>query len=295
MESGGQVPAILLTGATSGIGRAAALGLAARGVDLVLPVRDRTRGAEVAALARQAGAASVDVVECDLSMMSSVRTAAAEVKSRHGRLDVLINDAAVFLGARHVTPEGHEVMVATNYLGPFLLTNLLLDRLVAAAPSRVINVTAPATTAPDLDDLDSEREFNPVTAFGRSTAAKLLFTYALARRAEPQGVSVFACHPGVTRTPLMKEAPAAMRLFGAVLSLTARTPERAAEGLIDLAVSPTLEGLSGHLVHDGKAMRSPFIDDWDAQEGLWIASEELTGIAQRARSGAAASVAPHSR
>ena len=276
MESAVEVPTILLTGATSGIGRATALGLAARGVDLVLPVRDRTRGEEVATLARQAGATSVEVVDCDMSLMSSVRAAAAEFKRRHSRLDVLINDAAVFLGDRNVTSEGHERMFATNYLGPFLLTNLLLDELVAAAPSRVINVTAPATTAPDLDDLDSERQFKPATAFGRSTAAKLLFTYALARRLEPRGVSVFACHPGVTRTPLMKEAPTAMRLFGAVLSLTARTPERAAEGLIDLALSPGLEGLSGHLVHDGEAMRSPFIDDRDAQERLWSASEKLT-------------------
>jgi retinol dehydrogenase 14 len=280
MESEGRVPTILITGATSGIGRATALGLAVRGVDLVLPVRDRSRGEAVAALARQAGAASAEVVDCDLSLMSSVRTAAGFTR-RHGRLDVLINDAAVFLGDRNVTSEGHERMFATNYLGPFLLTNLLLDQLVADAPSRVINVTAPATTAPDLDDLDSERQFKPVTAFGRSTAAKLLFTYALARRLEPRGVSVFACHPGVTRTPLMKQAPTAMRLLGAVLNIAARTPERAAQGLIDLALSPALEGLSGHLVHDGRAMRSPFIDDRDAQERLWRASEELTGSPRR--------------
>jgi len=275
----GDVPTILMSGATSGIGRSTALGLATRGVNLVLPVRDATRGEEVAALAREAGAANVEIIDCDLSLMSSVRAAVAEVKRRHSRLDVLINDAAVFLGDRKVTSEGHERMFATNYLGPFLLTNLLLDQLVAAAPSRVINVTAPATTAPDLDDLDSERQFKPAMAFGRSTAAKLLFTYALARRAEPRGVSVFACHPGVTRTPLMREAPPAMRMFGAVLNIAARTPERAAVGVIDLALAPGLEGLSGHLVHDGEAMRSPFIDDEDMQERLWSASERLTGIA----------------
>jgi len=285
MDSGGKAPTILVTGATSGIGRAAALGLAARGVDLVLPVRDRSRGEEVAVLARQAGAASVEVIDCDMSLMSSVSAAAAEFKRRRTRLDVLINDAAVFLGGRNVTSEGHERMFATNYLGPFLLTNLLLDELVAAAPSRVINVTAPATTAPDLDDLDSERQFKPVTAFGRSTAAKLLFTYALARRLEPQGVSVFACHPGVTRTPLMREAPTAMRVFGAVLNIAARTPERAAQGLIDLALSPGLEPLSGSLVHDGRTIRSPFIDDRDMQERLWTASERLTGIASHGLSG----------
>ena len=103
-------------------------------------------------------------------------------------------------------------MLATNYLGPFLLTNLLLDRLAAAAPSRVVNVTAPATTAPDPDDLDGERHFSPVRAFGRSKAADLMFTYALARRAQTLGISVCACHPGVTRTPLMKDAPPLMKV-----------------------------------------------------------------------------------
>lgn len=279
MESAGQVPIILVTGATSGIGRATTLGLAGHGVHLVLPVRDRSRGEEIAAIARQAGAASVEVIDCDLSLMSSVRAAATEFKQHHPRLDVLINDAAVFLDDRNVTSEGHERMFATNYLGPFLLTNLLLDELVAAAPSRVINVTAPATTAPDLGDLDCERRFKPVTAFGRSTAAKLFFTYALTRRLESRGVSVFASHPGVTRTPLLRKAPTAMRLLGAVLSVTARTPERAAEGVIHLALSPGLEGMSGRLVHDGKAIRAPFIDEQDMQERLWIASEKLTGIA----------------
>jgi len=271
--------AIVITGATSGIGRATALGLATRGPGLILLARHRARAEEVAALALRAGAAYAEVIDCDLSLMSSVREAAAEVKRRHDRLDVLINDAAVFLGIRSVTSEGRERMIATNYLGPFLLTNLLLDELVAGAPSRVINVTAPATTAPDPDDLDSEQgSFSPTRVFGRSTAAKLLFTYSLAERLQPGTVSVYACHPGITRTGLMKNAPAAMKLFGTILNLTARTPERAAEGIIELALSPGLEGLAGQLIHDGKPMKSPFIDDREAQERLWSASERLTGL-----------------
>lgn len=205
---------ILLTGATSGIGRAAAIGLAVRGSALVLPVRDRARGEQVAALARQAGARRVEIIDCDLSLMSSVREAAAEFKRRHDRLDVLINDAAVFLNSRSVTLEGHERMFATNYLGAFLLTNLLVDELAAAAPSRVINVTAPATTAPDPEDPESERGFRPALAFGRSAAAKLLFTYALSRRLQARGVSVNAYHPGVTRSGLMRDAPTMMKVWG---------------------------------------------------------------------------------
>ncbi len=279
MDGGTENRTILVTGATSGIGRATALGLAARGLELVLLVRDRTRGEQVAALAREAGAPSAEIIDCDLSLMSSVREAAAEFKSLRRRLDVLINDAAVFLSSRRITSEGHECMFATNYLGPFLLTNLLVDELAAAAPSRVINVTAPATTAPDTDDLDSERDFRAARAFGRSTAAKLLFTYALARRLQPRAVSVFAYHPGVTRTALMRDAPAGMKVIGAVLGVTARTPEHAAEGLIDLALSPGFESLSGQLIHDGKPIKAPFIDDRNAQEELWRATENLTGIA----------------
>lgn len=279
MEGAVEDTTVVITGATSGIGRATALGLAARGADLVLLVRHRARGEEVAALARRAGAAAAEVIDCDLSLMSSVREAAAEFNRRHDRLDVLINDAAIFLGSRSVTSEGHERMIATNYLGPFLLTNLLLDELEAAAPSRVINVTAPATTAPDPDDLDSERHFSPTRAFGRSTAAKLLFTYALSRRLQPGTVSVCAYHPGITRTALMKNAPIAMKLFGTILNLTARTPERAAEGLIDLALSLEFEGVTGRLIHDGKPIKAPFIDDREAQERLWTVSERLTGIA----------------
>ena len=113
---------ILISGVTSGIGRATALGLAARGSDLVLLARDRARAEDVATPARAAGAAGAEVLDCDLSLMASVREAVAEFKRRRDRLDVLINDAAVFLGSRDVTSEGHERMLATNYLGPFLLT-----------------------------------------------------------------------------------------------------------------------------------------------------------------------------
>jgi retinol dehydrogenase-14 len=269
---------ILISGATSGIGRATALGLAAHGPGLVLLARDHARGEDVATLARAAGATSAEVLDCDLSLMASVSEAVAEFKRRHDRLDVLINDAAVFLGRRDVTSEGRERMLATNYLGPFLLTNLLLDPIAAAAPSRVINVTAPATTAPDPDDLDGEHHFSPVRAFGRSKAADLMFTYALARRGQARGISVCAYHPGVTRTPLMKDAPPLMKGIGAVMSLTARTPEKAAKGLIDLALSPAFEGVTGRLLHDGETIKAPFIDDLEAQERMWSASERLVGI-----------------
>ena len=279
MTESAESAAILVTGATSGIGRAVTLGLAARGARLVLLARDPGRAEEVAVLARRAGAASVEVCACDLSLLSSVREAAAQIKTRHQRLKVLVNDAAVFLHDRQVTAEGHERMLATNYLGPFLLTNLLLDELVAGAPSRIINVSAPSTTAPDPDDLDGERRFSPTRAFGKTKAAELQFSYALSRRLRSRGVTVNAYHPGVTRTGLMRDAPTLIKLLSVALNLTARTPERAAQGLVELALSPAFEGVTGKLIHDGKPIKAPFVDKVEAQERLWSASEKLAGLA----------------
>ena len=255
-----------------GIGKATAVALARRGARLVLLARDRERAERTAAALRDSGAASVETVLCDLSLTDSVRAAAAELRRSHQRLDALINDAAVFLGHRELTAEGHERMFATNYLGPFLLTNLVADLLVAGAPSRVIMVTAPSTVAPDPEDLESSRRFRAVTAFGRTKAAELMFTYALARRLGGQGVTVNAYHPGVTRTELMRHAPAPIRALGIALSVTARTPERAAEGLVELALSPRFEHTTGRLIHDGKSIKAPFAEDVAAQEALWEAT-----------------------
>ena len=256
MEQARDDKTIVITGATSGIGRATAVALAAHHPRLVILARDRARGEEVAGQLVRNGADHADVVACDLSLMASVREAAAALHRRHDRIDVLINDASVFLPRRELTPEGHERMMATNHLGPFLLTNLLLGLLTAAAPSRVITVSAPSTVAPEPDDLDSAARFSAVRAFGRSKAAELLFTYALARRLRDRSVSVNAYHPGVTRTGLMANAPLPMKLVGVVLRVTAGTPEQAAAGLVDLALSPRFDDVTGQLVHDGKSIKA---------------------------------------
>src|SRR2546426_10012925 len=124
----------------------------------------------------------------DLSLLASVRGLAAEFVAKYSKLDVLINTAAVVMSSRRVTPEGFEQMFATNYLGPFLLTRLLIPYLEAARPSRIINVTAPSTTRPNLNDLQGERKFSSLGAFGASKAADLPFTYALARRLGGEGL-----------------------------------------------------------------------------------------------------------
>lgn len=270
----------LVTGASSGIGRATAVALAEIGSTVVLVCRDQARGR--AALAKVSSASedrSADLIVADLSSPASVRGLAAQFEAKHPRLDLLVNNAAVFRSKRVVTSDGLELMFATNYLAPFLLTRLLLPRLEAARPSRVVNVSAPSSIMPDFDDLQGERAFGSIGAFGASKAALLLFTYALARKLQGKGVTVNAYHPGLVRTNLVRGAPTAVRAITGVLNVfMGVSPKRASRGLVHLASSADFEGTTGALVHDGKKMNAPFGDDLEAQERLWRLSCELTGL-----------------
>jgi len=188
----------LVTGASSGIGKATATGLAKIGANLVMVSRDENRGkSALDEIRSQSGNESVDLISADLSSLAAVRKLATDFNSRYSKLDVLINVAGIYASKRVLTKEGLELMFATNYLGPFVLTRLVLPNLEAARPSRIINVTAPATTEPDFDDLQGERKFSSIRAFGSSKALDLVFTYALASRLEGRGVTVNAYHPGI--------------------------------------------------------------------------------------------------
>lgn len=266
----------LVTGTTTGLGRATAVGLAELGAMVVVAARDKTKGeAAVGEIKRASGNPNLELLVCDLSLQASIRAAAEEFQRRYERLNVLINNAAVFVGKRTLTRDGLELMFATNHLGPFLLTLLLLERLEAGAPARVINVSAPSTVKPDFDDLQGERKFSSTQAFGASKAGNLLFTYALARRLEGRGVSVNAYHPGIVRTGLMRQAPAPMRLFTGILNVFGQTPERAAEGLVQLASSSQFGDVTGQLIHNGQVRTGPFSADTAAQERLWSESARL--------------------
>jgi len=219
----------------------------------------------------------------DLSSLASVRGLAAEFNAKYQGLDVLVNNAATFRSKRIVTADGLELMFATNYLGPFLLSRLLIPRLEASKPSRIINVSAPSSMMPDLDDLQGGRKFAPIVAFGSSKAADLLFTYALARRLDGRGVTVNAYHPGLVRTKLVSGAPTAVRVISNVLNVfMGVSPKRASKGLVELASSPEFEGMTGALVRNGKRMRAPFSGDIDAQDKLWRSSCNLTGLPELA-------------
>ncbi len=265
----------LVTGASGGIGGATAAGLAEAGMSVIClsrtPLRDASRSA--------GGNGRLEFLHCDLSSPASVRAAAEEIRKRTDRLNLLVNAAAVLMDKRTVTPEGLELMFATNHLGPFLLTNLLLDRLEAGAPSRIITLTAPSTVKPDLGDLQGQRRFSAARAFGASKAENLLFTYVLARRGKARGITANACHPGVTWTSLTKHAPLMVRFLSrVVLRPFSRTPERAAEGVIALAVEDRFAAVTGELLHDGKIIKAPFQADIDLQERFWAESVRLSGL-----------------
>jgi retinol dehydrogenase-14 len=248
-------------------------------MDVVMVVRDKTRGKAIQdEITSKTNNQSVDLMIADLASLASVRNLVTDFGARYSRLDVLVNNAATFISNRIVTPDGFELMFATNYLGPFLLTRLLIPYLKAAEPSRIINVTAPSTTRPNLEDLQGERKFSSLDAFGASKAADLLFTYALARRLEGSGVTANAYHPGIVRTNLNRTAPGPVRFISGVINIfVGKAPAVAAEGLVQLATSPSFAQTSGRLVHGGHDISAPFIDDKDLQDRLWTASCALAG------------------
>jgi NAD(P)-dependent dehydrogenase (short-subunit alcohol dehydrogenase family) len=275
------VPFVLLTGATRGIGRAAALELARRGAEVALVGRDRARVEDTAREARAAGGgAAVHEHVADLERMDEVRRLAAEVLERHERIDVLANNAGAMFTARHVTADGYERTFALNHLAPFLLTELLLERLCASAPARIVTTASDAHTggALDFDDLQSERSFKPMGAYGTTKLCNILFTRELARRLEGTGVTATCFHPGLVRTGFGKTAVngALWRVALTVAAPFMRSPERGARSLVWLALSPEAAGLTGVYVQDEKVVTpSPAARDDTLAAGLWQRSEQL--------------------
>lgn len=272
----------LVTGATSGIGRATAAALARLGATVFLGARDHQKGEAVCAELRAAtGNAAVELLHVDLASRASVRAAAADLRRRTAALHVLVNNAGVHATRRVSTADGFESTVAVNHLGPFLLTNLLVPLLRASAPARVIVVTSwfERFGRIDFEDLNqaAARRFNPLRAYCQSKLANLLFTFELARRLEPSGVTANAVHPGLVATRLMRGYPAPLRrlyewlLFG---------PERAARPVVRLATAPELAGVSGRYFGPWGRETKPSrrARDGAAAARLWSVSEQLTGF-----------------
>lgn len=275
----GSVPrekVVLLTGGTSGIGRAAAEQLAAAGARVVLLCRDRGRG-EVARreIERSTGNSRVDLLVADLASQREIRAAAAEFLERYERLDVLIHNAAVLPRDRQVSADGLELQFAVNHLAPFLLTELLLERLRSSAPARIVVVSSEAHRQGriDFEDLQAERSYHRLRAYSQSKLANLLFTRELSRRLQGSGVTVNAVHPGVVTTGLLFSGWRIARLVRPFL----RTPAEGARELVYLALSPEVAGVSGGYFANRRPREpSPRATDPEVAKRLWEVSEELT-------------------
>jgi NAD(P)-dependent dehydrogenase (short-subunit alcohol dehydrogenase family) len=271
----------VITGATSGIGKALALDVAKTGETVVIVARDADRGQVVLKeIKSRAQNANVDLQLCDLSILSSVRNLAEILKSKYAKINVLVNNAGIYKRKRFVTVDGFEEMFAANHLGPFLLTNLLLESLQAAVqadgPARVLNITAPSTTKLNFDDLQGEKNFNALNAFGATKMANLLFTMALAHRLENTGITVNAIHPGLVRSNLLKESFLPLRLL---IWLISSPPPKATESILQVATAPEFEKTTGKFFNHGKEIQAAgYAYDQDAQQRLWNISEMLTDL-----------------
>jgi len=270
---------VLVTGATSGIGRATALGLAGRGARVAIAGRDRVRTEEAAREIRAAGGKQVDTFVADLSSQADVRRLAAEVLERLPRIEVLVNNAGGYWNTRHVTVDGLEHTFALNHLAPFLLTRLLLDRLTQSAPARVVTVASQAHTAGriDFDDLQGERSYSGEAAYSQSKLANVLFTYELARRLPASAVTANALHPGVVSTSFGAEDPSGVqRLLVPVMRPFMRSPAGGAATSIHLAAAPDLEQVTGRYFANSTPKRSSTRSyDRAVATRLWQLSAEL--------------------
>ena len=271
----------VVTGATSGIGQAAAAALAGLGAQLVLVGRDRGRAGATAARIGSLGAAPPRVEIADLASMAQVRELAGRLASLE-RIDVLINNAGLILGERRVTPDGFEHVFAVNHLAPFLLTNLLLPKLTASAPARVITVTSDAHTAAalDLGDLNLERTWDSWRSYANSKLANILFTRELARRLNDTQVTANCTHPGVVRTGFGRDARPLLRLGVMVARPFFLSPRRGADTIVYLASSPDVAGQTGgYYVKRQRREPSAAARDAVAARELWEISEQMTGLA----------------
>ncbi len=272
----------LITGATSGIGQAAAMALAEKGATVIVAGRSEERAkTTIAQIKTETGNPNADYLLADLSVQAQVRQLAEDFQSRYDRLDVLINNAAVINFRRQLSTDGIEMNFAVNHLAYFLLTNLLLDTLKASAPVRIVNVASNShrNNHLDFDNLELKRGYWAGTAYGRSKLANLYFTYELARRLDGTGVTVNAMHPGFVHTNMAANNGWIVRLFLPLVHRNSLTPEQGASTIVYLASSPDVEGVTGkYFVREREVASDPVSYDESAAKRLWEVSEKMTGL-----------------
>ncbi len=270
----------LITGSSSGIGKVTARELARMGATVVMLCRNRAKGEAAQAEIKQAsGNAQVDLIVADLSELSEVRRAASEFKQHYRRLHVLINNAGVINAERKVTPDGLEATFSTNYLAPFLLTELLLDVLKASAPARIVNVSSAghASGIIDFADLQGTQRYSFMKAYSQSKLAQLYFTYELASQLEGTGVTVNALHPGLVSSNFNSGTKGIAHVIAEVIYFfVGVNVEKGARTTLYLANSPEVEGVSGKYFSDCKETPSSKLSyDVAVRQRLWNVSQEL--------------------
>jgi len=269
----------IVTGSNTGIGKAIARDLARMGSKIVLACRSRER-AEVAAadIIRQTDNHDISVMLVDLSLQDSVRDFAERFRTSHDALHILVNNAGVWPTSRMLTDEGIELTWATNVLGYFLLTELLVDLLRASAPARIVNVASGFAGQLDLGDVEFEnRRFEGWRAYRQSKQANRMLTWTLAERLEGSGVTANAIHPGGVSTELFREWSGPLSLLQSVFDRFAgRTPTQGADTATYVAVDPKLAEVTGGYWYNRRQRRRKFYDV-PAMKQLWSLCEQMTG------------------
>lgn len=274
---------VVVTGGNSGIGLETAVALAGAGARVVVTARDGARGEKsLGEIERRSGSSSLDLAVFDLGSLASVRAGAAEILERCDRIDVLVNNAGIVHTERRITSDGLEATFAVNHLGPFLLTELLRERIVASAPSRVVNVSSTshksARRGIDLDDLQSEQRYSGMRVYAKSKLANIYFTTELARRLAGTGVTVNCLHPGTVRTGWGADGDAKGPLgLGLMVARPFFTsPAKGARTTVYLASAPEVARVTGaYFIRCRPARTSKAAHDPAAARRLWEASEEL--------------------
>ncbi len=267
---------VLMTGATSGIGLAAAIALAGRGARLALVGRDPARTEAAARQVAAAGGARPELLFADFGSLAAIRRLAADAEARLPRIDVLANNAGALFTRRQLSADGFEMTWAINHLAPFLLTTLLLDRLRGDAPSRIITTSSVAHKGYQIpfDDLDATARYGAMRRYGETKLANILFTRELARRLAGSGVTANCFHPGFVATNFARNNGGLAALAMTLLKPVARTPQKGAETLVWLADAPEVSGISGRYFVDRKQVEpSAAARDDAAARRLWESSE----------------------
>jgi NAD(P)-dependent dehydrogenase (short-subunit alcohol dehydrogenase family) len=274
----------MVTGASGGMGKELAAGLARRGASVVMVCRDGDKGrAARDAIVRATGNSAVELLLADLSDQAAIHGIVAEFLSRHDHLHVLINNAGAHVMNRQLNVDGVEMNLAVNHLSAFVLTNLLVPTLTSSAPARIVNVASRSMTRSiDLDNLNWEHDFAPWPAYGQAKLAMVLCSYRLARQLAGTGVVVNAVHPGLTATDIVDDiASPRLRPILPIVKAFLLSPERGAQAALRFALSADWTGVTGAYFERGRRRRSADVSyDLDFQERTWQASNDLVGAGQ---------------